>query len=146
MTVPWFTEVRQLMRRNVSRLAWSVLCLSFALTASAFASSKEKVLHNFGDLPDGVAPYAGLIFDSAGNLYGTSQGGGGGQFQADAGTIFELRSGSNGKWTERVLYNFCARQGCADGGTPYASLTLDAVGNLYGTTQGGGAYGEGAVF
>jgi uncharacterized repeat protein (TIGR03803 family) len=108
--------------------------------------SKEKVLHDFGNLPDDAGPDAGLIFDSAGNLYGTTRGGGGSQFSADSGTVFELTPGTNGTWTETVLYNFCSLSACTDGAYPEAGLILDGAGNLYGTTQGGGSYSSGTVF
>jgi len=115
----------------------------FLTTPQLFAASKEKVLHSF-NRNDGANPYAGLIFDAAGNLYGTSDGGG----AFGGGTVFELTSGAGGTWTETVLYNFGAGDG--DGGGPEASLTFDAAGNLYGTTVAGGMYcgpsGCGTVF
>ena len=92
----------------------------FLTTPQLFATSKEKVLHSF-NRNDGASPYAGLIFDAAGNLYGTSDGGG----AFGGGTVFELTSGAGGTWTETVLYNFGAGDG--DGGGPEASLTFDAA-------------------
>jgi uncharacterized repeat protein (TIGR03803 family) len=106
----------------------------------------EKILHNFGDAPgDGIEPLGGLIFDAAGNLYGTTIGGGTSAY-GDGGTVFELTPGRNGNWKEKLLYSFEAY----DTGTAYfprSGLVMDAAGNLYGSTQdGSGAYGEGAVF
>jgi uncharacterized repeat protein (TIGR03803 family) len=99
----------------------------------------ETVLHTFGENPgDGISPYANLVFDSAGNLYGTTYQGG----SFGNGTAFELSHGSSG-WTETILYNFT---GGSDGSFPLANVIFDAVGNLYGTTQSGGAFGRGAVF
>jgi uncharacterized repeat protein (TIGR03803 family) len=95
----------------------------------------ETVLYNFCSLincEDGELPYGGLIFDSFGNLYGTTTMGGAG----DAGTVFELSPTGNG-WTETVLHNF-ETNGTGDGGKPYGGLALDASGNLYGTTIAGG--------
>jgi uncharacterized repeat protein (TIGR03803 family) len=88
-------------------------------------SGTESVLHSFQDSPDGANPFAGLIMDTAGNLYGTTTAGG------ISGTVFKLgRSG-----TESVLYSF---KGAPDGGLPYAGLIMDTAGNLYGTTANGG--------
>lgn len=95
----------------------------------------ETDIHEFTNLSDGGSPVGGLIFDGAGNLYGASSGGGSG----GGGVVFEL-SPSNGSWMFQVLYAF------AGTGGPYASLTMDAAGNLYGTTIGDGAYGRGSVF
>ena len=84
---------------------------------------------------DGLNPIGGLIFDNSGNLYGGTQSGGSG----GGGTVFELTP-SNGSWTLKTLYSFTGSHG------PVASLTMDAAGNLYGTTLGDGAYGAGTVF
>ena len=113
----------------------------------------ETVLHSFDSTTtDGLVPYAGLIQDAAGNLYGTTAGGGG----SGEGTVFMLAppSQSGGSWTETVLYNFCSVTNCTDGYSPVAGLIQDAVGNLYSTTLYGGAntgaygygYGGGTVF
>ena len=77
-------------------------------------------------------PYAGLIQDAAGNLYGTTNQGGGNR---NGGTVFEVDSTGH----ETVLYSFCSASGCPDGAAPYAGLIQDAAGNLYGTTSAGGA-------
>ena len=99
----------------------------------------ETVLHSFRSA-DGSNPAAGLIFDQAGNLYGTTAGGGG----HNSGLVFKLASATNGEWIETVLYDF---QG-TDGANPSARLSLDRAGNLYGTTfsRGGGFLGLGVVF
>jgi uncharacterized repeat protein (TIGR03803 family) len=83
-----------------------------------------------------------LIFEQAGNLYGTTVGGG----LNASGTVFQLTPNQNGGWTEHLLYSFCSRTNCADGQYPVAGLTLDQAGNLYGTTVGGGAQDQGIVF
>jgi uncharacterized repeat protein (TIGR03803 family) len=114
------------------------------------------VLYNFcsaSNCTDGRFPEAGLIMDKAGNLYGTTYWGGAGACVYVCGTAFELIPGANGAWTEKVLYSFCSASACADGGGPQAGLILDAAGNLYGTTGGGGStaqncgsHGCGTVF
>jgi uncharacterized repeat protein (TIGR03803 family) len=100
----------------------------------------ETRLHDFGDVdgPDGSQPYCNLIFDAAGNLYGTTTAGG----AHGLGTVFELIL-TSGVWTEKILHSF---SGTTDGATPYAGLVFDSAGNLYGTTSGGGAYSGGTVF
>ncbi|MFZ1009905.1 MAG: choice-of-anchor tandem repeat GloVer-containing protein, partial [Candidatus Sulfotelmatobacter sp.] len=111
----------------------------FELIHAADGSWAEKVLHSFNDTDDGGAtPLASLIFDPSGNLYGTTTGGG----SFHAGGIFELKRGHGGSWTTKVLHFF----NDGDGRTPYASLILDAAGNLYGTTQIGGPNHGGTVF
>lgn len=99
---------------------------------------KETVLYNFSG-SDGKAPKCGLIWDAAGDLYGTTSGGG----SAGNGTVFELSPNGSGGWTEKVLYSFGAGQ---DGKSPQASLIFDSAGNLYGTTFAGGTMNGGTVF
>jgi uncharacterized repeat protein (TIGR03803 family) len=95
----------------------------------------EQVLYAFHGSPDGQGPGGGLIFDSKGNLYGTTEDGGTGPCTAGCGTVFELSPNGSGGWTETILYNF---QGGNDGASPYAGLIFDKAGNLYGTTATGG--------
>jgi uncharacterized repeat protein (TIGR03803 family) len=115
-----------------------------ALLATTICAATEKKLHNFGNGADGAYPAAGLIFDAAGNLYGTTTSGGDyscGSFQC--GTVFELTPDGRGGWTEKKLHNF---GNGADGSLPYGGLIFDAAGNLYGTTASGGEYNQGTVF
>jgi uncharacterized repeat protein (TIGR03803 family) len=84
---------------------------------------------------DGANPYAGLIADGSGNLYGTTYGGG----ASGDGTVFELAHGSG------VITTLASFNG-TDGANPQAGLILDGSGNVYGTTYGGGASGDGTVF
>ncbi len=100
-------------------------------TASLRAVGQERVLHAFNDR-DGLGLDAGVIFDAAGNLYGTTLGGGGDA--CDCGTVFKLSLGTNGKWNRTVLHRFNGK----DGSAPFASVISDAAGNLYGTTWLGG--------
>jgi uncharacterized repeat protein (TIGR03803 family) len=103
---------------------------------------EEKVLYNFCALPgcaDGGGPTAGLILDTKGKLYGTTQGGGANN---NGGTIFELSPSG----VETVLYSFCALPSCEDGSNPVGPLVFDGSGNLYGATFNGGPYFRGTVF
>jgi uncharacterized repeat protein (TIGR03803 family) len=117
----------------------------FQLTPNQNGGWTESVLYSFCSLAscaDGKAPFAGLIFDQAGNLYGTTVGGGG----RYAGNVFQLTPNQNGGWTEHILHSFCSRTNCTDGSEPVAELIFDQAGNLYGTTELGGAQNFGTVF
>jgi uncharacterized repeat protein (TIGR03803 family) len=101
------------------------------------ANGKLSLLYSFAGTPDGDDPYAGLLRDKAGNLYGTTQYGG---TNGGYGTVFKLSS--KGKLT--LLHSFA---GTPDGVNPLAGLLMDAAGNLYGTTYYGGTKGGfGTVF
>ena len=106
-------------------------------------SGQEAVLHGFTGGADGGVPLAGLIADSAGNLYGTTRCGGSGTLLycngSGAGVVFRVDPAGN----ETVLYNFT---GGADGAFPQAPVIRDSAGNLYGTTNGGGTGLQGVVF
>jgi len=106
----------------------------FKLT-SANGIWTETVLHSFGGGSDGASPKGTLIFDQAGNLYGTTYSGGSNGCIEGCGTVFELTPGAKDDWTETVLYAFT---GGADGASPEAGLVLDTTGCLYGTTYQGG--------
>jgi uncharacterized repeat protein (TIGR03803 family) len=111
----------------------------FELSPGTNGKWTEKLLHNFAGGTDGLEPNAGVIFDGAGNLYGTTfRGGGSTNCWEGCGTVFELSPTAGAPWTETVLYRFCPEKGCSDGETPYASVILDSAGNLYGTTGWGG--------
>jgi uncharacterized repeat protein (TIGR03803 family) len=111
----------------------------FELMPQAGGTWTEKLLHSFGDGSDGQKPYAGLIFDTAGNLYGAAEIGG----TYNGGVAFELMSQENGTWTETILHNFGSGM---DAKYPMGTPILDASGNLYGTTLQGGAWGYGAAY
>jgi uncharacterized repeat protein (TIGR03803 family) len=97
----------------------------------------ENALYSFTGGNDGATPIGGLVFDNAGNLYGTTSTGG----SAGGGTVFEL-SPSGGGWTFNLV---CSLRGAGHSG-PQSALTLDSQGNLYGTTYLGGSHGGGSVF
>jgi len=112
----------------------------FELSPQAGGGWTEQVLHSFNTgIHDGNEPQGGLIFDAAGNLYGTTPKGG----EHAGGIVFELTPASGGGWTEYVLHNFGAG---TDWSEPYSALIMDAAGNLYGTTNMGGAHGDGTAF
>ena len=111
-------------------------------TASRPAQAQtETVLYNFTGGSSGANPSAGLTSDGRGNFYGTTFYGGG---YGEYGTVFEMSPNGSGGWNETVLYSFTGAGG--DGKNPYAGLVLDTQGNLYGTTNGGGAGNAGTVF
>src|SRR5262249_3989721 len=97
----------------------------FKLSAGSY-----QVLHSFAGGNDGANPYAGVTIDPAGNLFGTTYGGG----AFNTGVVYKIDTSGR----ETILYTFT---GAADGGWPYAGVTLDASGNLYGTGWGGGTAG-----
>jgi hypothetical protein len=108
-------------------------------TLFAISGGLEQVLYTFcprgGNCAHGDNPSSGVIEDNSGNIFGmTAQG-------DPDGVVYEFRGG-----TERVLHTFCTVVDCTDGSTPSGGLIMDSVGNLYGTTQGGGAFNGGTVF
>jgi uncharacterized repeat protein (TIGR03803 family) len=114
----------------------------FELSPGLDGTWTEKLIYDLslGEGVDGYLPYGGLVFDSKGNLYGSTLSGG----TYFGGVVFQLSPAADGTWTEKVLYNFT---GGADGGSLFAcGLTVDAAGNIYGNSDGGGAYGYGAIF
>jgi uncharacterized repeat protein (TIGR03803 family) len=119
----------------------------FELTPNAKGGWSETIIYSFHGQYDGYLPQSGLVFDSAGNLYGTTISGG---TDLD-GTVFQLKPNSNGVWTESILHNFCSSRNCLDGLGPAGALVIDGSGNLYGMTSGGGKFkgctsGCGVVF
>ena len=115
-----------------------VVGISFVSVGAMAAAPRTSALYRFGGGSDGADPLAGMIADSAGNLYGTtSQGGGSANCTSGCGTVFELSppAQQGGKWTETVLYSF---QSGSDGAVPMAPMVADSSGNLYGTTSAGG--------
>ncbi len=109
----------------------------FELSPGANDTWTLKVLHRFIGT-DGANPASSLVFDKAGNLYGTTNTGG----TNNAGTVFRLRPAKNGAWGINVLHSFTG----SDGSGPSGTLLLDSAGNLFGTTTTGGASNTGTVF
>jgi uncharacterized repeat protein (TIGR03803 family) len=122
------------------------VALAFTLTTSAFASYQyqESTLYSFTSKTDGETPGSALVMDASGNLYGTTLWGGSGTCGGKGcGSVFELSPNGNGGWTKTEVYAFNG----TDGDNPTANLLIDASGNLYGTTLGGGPNnGNGTVF
>jgi uncharacterized repeat protein (TIGR03803 family) len=107
-----------------------------------YGQNSETVLYNFGDGKDGGYPHCNLIMDNAGNLYGTTAGGG----LNDHGIVFKMAPPYANL---TVLYTFKVPSTLfysADGANPVAGPIMDSQGNLYGTTQSGGKNGQGIVF
>ena len=103
-------------------------------TPSAHAqAATEAVLHSFASPPRGASPFAGVIRDSAGNLYGTTTAGG----ASNSGVVYKVNTAGQ----ETVLYSFGA-----GGSFPYAGVIPDSAGNFYGTTSSGGTANAGVVY
>ena len=103
----------------------------FKLSPNSNGTWTETVLYRFLGSTDVAQPALGVVMDSAGNLYGASEGG---CIEECNGTVFKLTPNSNGTWTESILYTFL---GGIDGGSPTA-IILDGAGNIFGTTVSGG--------
>jgi uncharacterized repeat protein (TIGR03803 family) len=107
----------------------------FELTPTA-SGWQEQVLYSFAGEGGGSDPSYGVILDGAGNIYGTTSGGGSNKH----GVLFQL-TGSGASWTENVLLNFNSVEG-----TGPSPLAFDAAGNLYGTSSKGGSYNHGTIY
>lgn len=111
----------------------------FALTPpGAGGAWTEAAIYSFSG-SDGSTPYAEPVVDQDGVLYGATELGGASNY----GAVYELSPGQGGAWTETLLHSFASGN---DGAFPYAALSRDASGNLYGTTAAGGANQKGIVF
>ena len=110
----------------------------FELTPTQTGEWDFKTIYSFQGDPDGVFPYGALLFDGAGNIYGTTYYGG----ANDLGAVYKLSPDGVGEWSETVLYSF--KTG-SDGNSSISNLVFDSTGNLYGTTSEGGS-GSGTIF
>jgi len=129
----WISRVSR--RPAGAVLALPVLLLPLVAVTPAAQAQTFSLLYSFTGAPDGAYPYAGVIEDSSGTLYGTTYWAGAG----NEGTVFELNSSG----AESVLYSF---RGSSDGYGPYATVARDGKGNLYGTTPYGGTSYYGVLF
>lgn len=107
---------------------------------SALCPWRETILYSFASQSDGEFPQAEIAFAHAGNLYGTTYLGGAGPCNdgqdIGCGTVFKLTHNTDGSWSKSTLYSF--QGGTTDGEKPYAGVTLDQAGNIYGVTTVGG--------
>jgi uncharacterized repeat protein (TIGR03803 family) len=112
---------------------------------ASFCSWKEAVLYRFQGGSDGANPsYGDVVFDQAGNMYGTTRvGGGTGCGGNGCGVVYELMPTGGGHWSESIIYRFTSGQ---DGAEPVGGVIVDSAGNLYGTSYAGGSFGGGTVF
>lgn len=116
----------------------------FELIPQSNGTWKEKILYNFqNNGVDGTAPIESLVQDKSGNLYGVTYTGG----TSNRGTVYQLQPKSGGVWSENILHSFSYNgKTNFDGSNPEASLTINAAGQLFGTTTQGGAHNYGTVF
>jgi uncharacterized repeat protein (TIGR03803 family) len=119
----------------------------FKLSPASGSAWKETVLHAFcsaQDCADGRIPSGGLVMDAARTLFGVTAFGGNPQCRSGlgCGVIYEITPDGQ----QSVVHAFCSQNNCADGDLPLGRLTMDAAGNLYGTTLVGGAHQGGTLF
>jgi uncharacterized repeat protein (TIGR03803 family) len=110
----------------------------YKLSPRAVGEWDEEVIYSFQEEPDGYSPISNLVFDTSGNLYGTTSEGGLGR-----GTIFKLSPVAKGSWVETVVHAFA---GPPDGAFAYNGMVVDKFGNFYGATVYGGEDDDGCVY
>ena len=133
--------MRGLLRKTPSLVVLVAIAVA-SLAANCWAGTESTILtfpNNGGTFPGGAGPYAGLISDASGNLFGTTLYGG----KAYVGVVFELVPQTSGTYKEVVLYSFRASPDC---NSPMGRLLLDSAGNLYGAAQAGCEHLNGGVF
>jgi uncharacterized repeat protein (TIGR03803 family) len=127
----------------------------YRLSPTAGGKYDETILHSFNKFSkrndDGCNPESYLVSDAAGNLYGTTNTGGGGGVNGTfcdngCGSVFKLAPNGDGRYAESVIHSFPGTKGNTDGRNPVGGLVFDSAGNLWGSTQGGGSVGNGTVF
>lgn len=135
-------KTHKLLLCGTTRNLIAAVVATLILAASALAHDSETILYNFTGSGSGALAGEHFVFDSAGNLYGTTEVGGNNSnicaaYTGDVGcgVVFKLTPTKDGPWTETVLYTFT---GGADGAVPIGGVVLDSAGNLYGTTHFGG--------
>ena len=117
-----------------------LLFLLVVLSGLAYGQHEFRVLHAFGAGGDGAGVWDSVALDKKGNIYGTTSGGG----KYAYGTVFQLSPRAGGSWAELLLLNF--KSGDPRGDDPNGGLVVDASGNVYGSTDAGGAQGAGTIF
>lgn len=127
---------------NLYGIAGTGLGIIFKLSPNQDGSWTETVIYKFLSLAVAAAPSSGLVFDSHGNIYGTTSAGGVCDGGYCGGTVYQLAQ-AQGAWTLSVIYNFPLRTG---ENTYPGGLSIDGQGNLYGVTSAGGSYARGTVF
>jgi uncharacterized repeat protein (TIGR03803 family) len=118
----------------------AAIVLALVLSGTPMGAQTYNVIHAFGAGTDGGGLWSPVVFDGKGNLYGTTSGGGAFGY----GTVFELIPQGEGAWAENILHSF--KNNDPDGTGPIGGLVFDPLGNLYGTTVGGGNQSHGTVF
>jgi|HubBroStandDraft_6_1064221.scaffolds.fasta_scaffold38612_3 uncharacterized repeat protein (TIGR03803 family) len=127
----------------------------YRLSPTAGGKYDETILHSFNKFSkrndDGCNPESYSVSDAAGNLYGTTNTGGGGGVNGTfcdngCGSVFKLAPNGDGRYAESVIHSFPGTKGNTDGRNPVGGLVFDSAGNLWGSTQGGGSVGNGTVF
>ena len=127
----------------------------YRLSPTTGGEYKETILHSFNKFnkrnDDGCNPESYLVSDAAGNLYGTTNTGGGGGVNGTfcdngCGSVFRLAPNGDGTYAESVIHSFPGTKGNTDGRNPVGGMVFDSAGNLWGSTQGGGSVGDGTVF
>jgi uncharacterized repeat protein (TIGR03803 family) len=139
-TTPHITGTEMKMRSNKLTAATAAVALC-AFSAGTALAAGENAIYSFTGNADGGFPQGGLVANERGDFFGVTTSDGTGY----NGVVYELQKPTNGRksWTQTTLYAFT---GGNDGGVPQAGLTIDASGNLFGTTYQFGAGGNGVVF
>jgi uncharacterized repeat protein (TIGR03803 family) len=130
-------------RRSVLGVLFAFAFTMFTLANSASAQT-ESILYTFTAGSDGSGPTGNLVFDAAGNLYGTTDAGGVNDGNGGKGVVFKLSPAVGGGWTETPLYAF--QGGNSDGEVPFGGVVFDAAGNMYGVTNAGGIRNLGTIY
>jgi uncharacterized repeat protein (TIGR03803 family) len=138
---PLFSGVVQDSLGNFYGTTYSGGAFKYGTVFKVDAAGNETVLHSFGEKHDGRSPIAGLVIDPVGHLFGTTSAGGirSGKCEQGCGIVFEIEPNGD----EKILHGFAAG---SDGANPFGGLIRDQAGNLYGTTELGGAFGCGTIF
>jgi uncharacterized repeat protein (TIGR03803 family) len=112
----------------------------FELSPQSNGTWKESLIYTFTrSNGDGLGPRGGVVLDGKGNVFGTTTSGG----TSNAGTVFELSPNGSGGFAETIIYNFNFQD---TGASPFSPLSVDAKGNLFGSTSTGGTFNTGAIF